>query len=234
MKIVVFTDTFLPVVNGVVTSVVNQAIEISRLGNEIIIVTTGTENKNYVFDKNIKVIECKGKTLPSYRDYKIVIPRGRTIKILKDFKPDIIHVMTPFGIGWEGIIAGKYLKIPIVGTHHTFYSDYIKHVFLVDFNLFRKLNDKYTAFFFNRCNIVTSPSKALLGELRNVGVKRKIEIVRNGIILSKFNKKKDLKKHYKLEKSVMYFGRVSYEKSIDVVVRAMTMVQKNILMLFFL
>lgn len=228
MKIAIFTDTFLPHVNGVVSSIANQINGLSERKHEIILFTAGKENKIYDYQKNVRVIQYKGLTLPSYKDYQIVVPKiDRTIKILKEFKPDIVHVQTPFGIGWIGILSGKKLKVPIVGTHHTFYSDYVKHIFKADYGFLGKINDKYTAMFFNKCDIVTSPSKALLDELKSVGVKREIVKIPNGIILSNLKKKKDLKKKYGLKKSVMYFGRVSYEKSIDIIIKAMKIVEKK-------
>ena len=40
--------------------------------------------------------------------------------------------------------------------------------------------------------------------------------------------KQDIKKKYGLEKTVLYMGRVSYEKSIDIVLKSMKKVQKKI------
>jgi 1,2-diacylglycerol 3-alpha-glucosyltransferase len=228
MNIALFTDTFLPNINGVVNAIVHQVDEMSKQGNKFLIFTAGNEDKNYKYNENVEVVQLKGFTLPTYKDYKIVIPFiSRALKYLKNFNPDIVHVETPFGIGYIGIRLGKKLNIPIVGTHHTFYSDYVKHLLFFDLNLFRKINDWFTAWFFNKCDIVTSPSQALLHELKRIGVKRDVIRIPNGIVISKFKKKKDLRKDYNIKKSVMYFGRVSYEKSIDIVVKAMAIVQKK-------
>jgi hypothetical protein len=62
-----------------------------------------------------------------YTDERLALSFGASLKKLKKFNPDIIHTHTPFSAGWEAVALAKFLKIPLVGTHHTFYDHYLKH-----------------------------------------------------------------------------------------------------------
>ena len=229
MRIAIFTDTFLPNTNGVVTSILNHIKELSSRGHKILLLTLGEKKEKYNLDKNIQVIQYRGVTIPTYKDYQFRIPKYKhTHKELIKFKPDVIHVQTPFTMGWDAIINSKRLGIPLVGTHHTFFADYTKHLFLVDLKIARKLSDKYIKLFFNKCDLITSPSKSLLKELKKIGVKTRIVKIPNGVNIKNIKMKQDIKKKYGLEKTVLYMGRVSYEKSIDIVLKSMKKVQKKI------
>ncbi len=224
MRIAIFTDTFLPNTNGVVNSIISLINELTKNGHKILLVTVGG---NIVFpNHNVEVIAYSGITIPTYKDYQLVFPKfNKTFKALKRFKPDVVHVQTPFGIGWDGILSAKRLKIPIIGTHHTFYADYTKHIFFVELKLIKLFANWYSKVFFNYCDIVTSPSNALLKELKKIGVVKEIIKIPNGIDLSKFKKKKDFKSKYNLKKTVLYMGRVSHEKNINVLIKSMIKVQ---------
>ncbi|MBU2577193.1 MAG: glycosyltransferase [Nanoarchaeota archaeon] len=229
MRIAIFTDTFLPNTNGVVTSILNHIKELSRRGHKVLLLTLGKSNERYNLDKNIRVVKYRGVTIPTYKDYQVRIPKyQQTHKELIKFKPDVIHVQTPFTMGWDAVINSKKMGIPLVGTHHTFFSDYTKHLFLIDLKIARKFSDKYIKAFFNKCDLVTSPSKSLLEELRKIGVKTRIIKIPNGVNIGKIKMKTDIKRKYGLKKTVLYMGRVSYEKSIDVVLKSMKKVQEKI------
>lgn len=230
MRIAIFTDTFLPQINGVVTSVVNLAVGLARNGHKILIFTVSVK-KTISLHKNIRVVYYNGITLPTYKEFKIVIPSGiRPLLKLRKFKPDIIHVETPFGMGAEALICAKILNIPLVGTHHTFYSEYLKHVKL-DNRACKNLTNKLTAHFFNRCDMVTAASKALAGALKKYGVHKPIVVVPNTIqttnLRFKGNKKLLTKRYGLTDKTLVCMGRVSYEKSIDVLISSMEMVIKR-------
>ena len=98
MKIAIFSDTFYPMIDGVVTSTVNLSTELANMGNEVIIISAGEKYERSILAKNIEVIKFKGFSLPNYKAYKITIPHGKVIRLLKEFKekqgfePDVIIV----------------------------------------------------------------------------------------------------------------------------------------------
>lgn len=224
MKIAFFSDTFLPEINSVSVSLATLSQEFANRGHEVSIFTMEPENAS---EKN--TIE-EDITFPSIKIYRAkefsakMFRRGTEI-IHKDFheiiasKPDIIHVHTPFGIGRQAIKASKLLNIPIIGSHHTFYADYHQYP-LKSKNFFsRFFIRKYISWFYNNCQLVIVPTRAISEDLVKSGLSAPISIIPNPIDTKKLRQsapKDILKKKCGLpEFSLVYFGRLSYEKKIN-------------------
>jgi glycosyltransferase involved in cell wall biosynthesis len=72
------------------------------------------------------------------------------------------------------------------------------------------------------CDIVICPSEAIKRELTKRGVKRRIEVVSNGVDLKLFPMRKD----YRSTGKIIHVGRLGFEKNIDVVIKAVAKVMK--------
>lgn len=202
MKIAIFTDTLFPKqVNGVARMAFRSATKLSERGHDVRIWSVD----------NVPSVPFWG-----YPGEHFALPFGKAFREVKAFRPDIIHTHTPFSLGWEAVITAKILNIPLVGTHHTFFNHYLKHVH-IDFPLTRNLAWKYLILHYNRYDLVLSPSLALLGELERHGLKRKTISFPNAIDTDFFAPSAKMKKS---GTSLIYMGRVSYEKSIDQVIKA--------------
>jgi len=236
MKIAIFSDTFFPSVNGVATVVHQSAKNLAQSGHEVRIFTVCPRSNIEAFwtDEKISVISWPSIPAGVYKGERFTLPVGLAFRHLKEFHPDIIHTHTPFSIGWEAIWAARKLKIPLVGTHHTFYDHYLKHI-KADFEWAKKLSWRYTTFFYNFCDLVLSPSQSLADTLIAKGLKKPFYVLRNPIETDLFipcqneKTKADFKKELGLKgKSLVFTGRVSYEKSIDQVLKAFSLaIKKN-------
>lgn len=232
MKIAYFTDTFLPQVNGIATALANQAQELGQRGHQVLIFTPKLDDipRQKFKAKNVIVVQLP--TIPAliYTEFKVgVFGLPKVIRYLTRFKPDVIHLHSPFTIGMDAIMAAKLLKKPLVGTVHMYFagSDYLKVVkSKLAVKLLNKISQKYLKFIFSQCDLVLAPSKLLVKELNGDGFSKTIVYLPNGIVLNSakplnIRTKKHLKNKYGLnEKVVLHFGRLSYEKSIDVLIKA--------------
>ena len=240
MKIAYFTDTFLPQVNGIATSLANQAKTLGEAGHNVLIFIPKLDGiKREKFEaKNVTIVHLP--TVPSliYTEFKFgVFGLPRVIKYLTKFNPDIIHLHSPLTIGMDAILAAKIFKKPLVGTIHIYLTNADYYLGFVKYKLAVKLLDKvsqrYLNFLYGQCDLLLSPSKLLVGELSKNGFKKEVRYLPNGIILDqpKFlsTKEKDkLKQKYSLkEKVVLHFGRLSYEKNIDVLIKSFSELVQN-------
>jgi 1,2-diacylglycerol 3-alpha-glucosyltransferase len=131
----------------------------------------------------------------------------------------------------EGIIAAKILKLPLVGTYHTLISEpeYLSVVRLDKFKPITSVARKYSNFFYNRCDLVITPSYFAKYYVMRHGVRKKISVVSNGIDISRFESpfdKNELKTKYGIgDFTCIYVGRVSKEKNIDVTLKAIRVVK---------
>ncbi|MGI9519539.1 MAG: glycosyltransferase, partial [Pirellulaceae bacterium] len=140
--------------------------------------------------------------------------------------PDIVHVNTDWGCGWDGLLAARYLGLPVVGTFHTFFADpgYLKTFGLPQHWLFEKLIWNYSRFFYDRCDVTTAPSHAVRDALVANGAATVPQVMSNGIpdLLDRSDTDVSaLRKQHGLEgPTFVYVGRISPEKSVEVVLAA--------------
>ncbi len=240
MKIAIFTDTFPPQINGVANVAYQSAVGLVRLGHKVTVFTAASGFDDKINDATdfradgFDIVRIPSVAAPVYPGYRLAIPIGFAVNKIIEFKPDIIHTHTPFSVGWELIGPAKLMHIPIVGTHHTFYDHYLQHAKL-DFEWAKKMSWMFTLGYYNRCNLILSPSKSLATELQSHGLKRPFQILANTIDTESFKPVLDKATKDKLKanlgitgKSLVYMGRLSYEKSIDQVILATAEVVKEI------
>jgi 1,2-diacylglycerol 3-alpha-glucosyltransferase len=243
LKIAFYTDTYLPAVDGVVTSIINSREELTRRGHEIYIFTSGDRSARPIVEIEKNVFAVPGVKFKKYPQYRLAIfPFLSSVK-LNEIKPDIIHSHTPFMMGLSALLLAKINRIPIVGTFHTFFTDKkVLDEYGTNNEFGKKMMIKYSwpyaRFFYTKCNRVIAPSHVTMGVLSKHGIENTV-VVPNSVDLKKFNpsvsgeKLREKLLNGKDGKIVMYLGRMSKEKRIDVILRAAKRLQgRNIKFVF--
>jgi glycosyltransferase involved in cell wall biosynthesis len=213
MKIVFFTDTYYPQINGVVKSIELFSKQLRKLGNEVhIFCPDGIPKEKYIHP--ISSSEFK-----NYPEYRVGLPTFKIIKEIKKINPDVIHIHSPFTIGLIGMSIAKILKIPIVATYHTLFSEYFSYTGSSSFK--KEIVDKYAKCFFDRTSIVIVPSKPIKDLLKT---KRPVKVLPTPLDLkiTKNNKKMNSKL------AILHVGRLCKEKKIDIILKAFARICKKI------
>jgi glycosyltransferase involved in cell wall biosynthesis len=233
VRIALFTDTFFPVVNGVANTVYRSARRFIEMGHQVAVCTV-----SHLSAQALSAEAGPGiiiYTLPSvnaliYREARVTYPGGFSKRHMREFAPDVIHTHSPLLVGMEAIWSAEALRVPLVGTHHTFFDHYLKHLFL-DYAWARTLSWKGTVWYYNHCDTVISPTRSLADGLRTHGLNKEPLLVPNPVDLEFFSPasspeaKAELKARLNIRgAALVYMGRVSYEKSIDQVIRALARV----------
>lgn len=125
MNVVIFTDTFLPKVDGVCISIEHFSRILAARGHRFVICCPkyGKTDIKQIGDA-ITIIRFKNAPLPSYPDIKAVIPsQGKIRKAMTLHKPDVVHIQTPGLLGQYGVVAAKMYNVPLIGTYHTLVSE---------------------------------------------------------------------------------------------------------------
>jgi len=215
MRIAIFTDTYEPQVNGVVTSINSFANELRKKGDEVYIFCP----KDNKLRKSKYIIPFKSIPFIAYPEYRIGVPSLKLRKKIKKIKPDIIHVHSPATIGLMGMRAAKRFRIPLVMTYHTLLNAYLQYLPGGRVSVIRKLDDKavtkYVRLFFNRAHVVIAPSNETKNDLLKRGVTSPIHIIPTGIKYKRVKKKKQNSKPM-----LLHVGRLCRERSVDVVIKA--------------
>ena len=100
MRIGLFTDTYLPDINGVATAVDTLARELRQLGHEVFVVTTNLARHSRI-EREGNLIRIPGIVLKSLYSYRVSSPISpRNFDVLKDVPLDLIHIHS--GASWPG------------------------------------------------------------------------------------------------------------------------------------
>lgn len=240
MNIALFSDTYLPDINGVATSTYILKCELKKNGHNVLVVTTMLPHDSDYHDEDDFVLRLPGidlKKIYGYRASNIYSFKG--MRELKDFEVDIIHIQTEFGIGIFGKIAGEILNVPVCYTYHTMWSDYSHYLAPTTLKAVdqaaKTIIEKISKIYGDSCNELIVPSKKTADALKEYGISKSINVVGTGLQLSHFSKDnihfeevEEIKKKYNLNDKfvVIFLGRIAPEKSIEILIDAMEDISK--------
>ncbi len=221
MKVAVFTDTFLPQINGVTVHIDRMTRELAKKGHSFIVFAPKERGFGPRTPKGVVVEWVPSFPFPPYPEYR-VCPHfpSRAKKAFEEFSPDIVHCHTPFSLGIAGAKLAKTHSVPLVGTYNTLLPEFLAYLplpFLKKTEFAKTQAWRYTNWFYSKCSRVICPSKELEKELLSHGLKAKTTVIPYGIDFGLFSENRAKKAR---DFTVVFFGRMSFEKRIDVVVRA--------------
>jgi glycosyltransferase involved in cell wall biosynthesis len=124
MRIALFTETFLPKVDGIVTRLSHTVDHLQRLGHQVLVFSPDGGLSEY---KGAKIYGVSGFPLPLYPELKLALPRPSIGYALEEFQPDLVHVVNPAVLGLAGLYYAKSLKVPLVASYHTHLPKYLEH-----------------------------------------------------------------------------------------------------------
>lgn len=225
MRIALFTETYLPYINGVVTHVKILRDGLEKLGHQVLVVAANPKVKSYYIKDG--VLNCPGISVKKMYDYGVATPISKMrYKYIKEFDPDIIHIHTEFGVGYSGAAAAKSLDIPLVYTLHTMYDDYLYYIAAKPFlKLVKKSAHIYAKTLAEKATCLTGPSKKVEEYFHQCGVKKPVHIIPNPVETHLFIPKSlDVDEKSRIRKSLnlkyddflaTFCGRLGKEKNVD-------------------
>lgn len=229
MRIGLFTDTYFPQVSGVATSIKTLKTELEKLGHTVFIFTTTDKDVNRYEDWDI--IRLPSVPFFAFKDRRVAYAGfADALDISRRYQLDIIHTHTEFSLGILGIEIAHALKIPVVHTYHTHYEDYVRYI--ARGLLIRPRMVKYfVRVFFKDVDGIICPSEIVENLLQSYQIKQDLRVIPTGIDLAKFDRPEiqskniaDLREKLGIaedETMLLSLSRVSYEKNIQAVVKAM-------------
>lgn len=222
LKIGIFTDTYSPQINGIVTSVVTLKAELERRGHTVYVFTA----KDPASQKQARVYRLPSLPFvfePQLRAAYVYPPR--LLYKIRKLELDIVHTHTEFSVGVLGKLVAEFIGKPYIHTYHTKYEDYAHYI--INGRIVRKIARQFSSFFCNRADVVVAPVASTRDSLVSYGVSRTIEVVPTGLDFRPFVEaveEERLREELGIPQDarvVLFVGRVAKEKSIDVLIQAM-------------
>ncbi|MBW4566773.1 MAG: glycosyltransferase family 1 protein [Tolypothrix carrinoi HA7290-LM1] len=215
MRIALFTETFLPKVDGIVTRLSHTVDHLQRNGDSVMVIAPEGGITEY---KGAKVYGVTGFPLPLYPELKMALPRPAIGYELEKFQPHVIHVVNPAVLGLAGIFHSKTHNIPLVASYHTHLPQYLHHYGLgmLEGFLWELLKAGHNQAALNLCT-----STAMMEELTTHGIER-VNLWQRGVDTELFHPdlaseemRSRLSQNHPESHLLLYVGRLGAEKEIE-------------------
>jgi glycosyltransferase involved in cell wall biosynthesis len=217
MRVALFTETFLPKIDGIVTVMILLMDHLIQRGIEFMVVAPKLSDTVTDYRGN-RVVGVPGVRLPLYPELKFGPPTLSTYREVKHFKPDIAHFIHPTLVGTGGMMMAKHLNIPTLASFHLDLANIAHYVGL---GFLERPIWWYTRQNFNAADYALAPSRLVQQDMLAHGV-RQVGLWRRGVDHVQFNPRHaTAEMRYRLSDGhpgdtiLLYVGRLSHEKQID-------------------
>ncbi|GAA3598671.1 hypothetical protein GCM10022198_23630 [Klugiella xanthotipulae] len=227
--ILIGCDTFYPDINGAARFAERLAAGLVARGHDVHIVAPSvTHSRTGVFTESIEGERMKVHRWASWRWYphdwlRFVLPwtaRARARAVLNRVKPDVVHFQSHIVIGRGLAIEAQKRGIRIIGTNHVMAENILDFATIPNAwkDWFVRVQWKSAARVFNTASAVTTPTRKAADFLELHSGLTGVIPISCGIEAANYTARLEPRS----ENRVLFVGRLTSEKQIDVLLRAMT------------
>jgi phosphatidylinositol alpha 1,6-mannosyltransferase len=224
MRIALFSEAYAPQINGVVRTQVELVRYLRLHGHQVLLAVPYSKANS----RQDQVVEFKAIPFPLYPEMPIILPHWRfhrgEFDRVEAFKPDLVHLMSPGVLAYFGQLWARRHGCPVVASYET---DIIRYLHYYGFGRFEPQLWRYLRWLYNHCQHTYVPSQATKDQLINGGI-QDVRVFERGVDSVQFHpgkRSEEVREALGVEPGaplVIYAGRLSKEKSLDVLLAAFT------------
>ena len=164
MRIAIVSESFLPTLNGVTTSVRQVLTHLRDAGHEAIVICPAAGAPREYAGFPVHEVPAF-----AYRQFPVGMRSPRVAALLSEFAPDVLHAASPFLLGGQAIADATRLGIPSVAIFQTDVAGYARRNHLgaatgLAWRLVRRVHDQ--------ADLTLAPSSASMADLAAAGIER--------------------------------------------------------------
>ncbi len=170
MRIAVVPESFLPAVNGVTNSVLRVLEHLERTGHQATVIAPDYDGVGPTEYAGAPVVRVPSVPAPGGQGFRVGLPSRRIQAALAGFRPDVVHLASPFVLGAEASRAARALGVPVVAVFQTHVAGFAKAygspsaAQAVAWSWLRRIH--------TRADLTLAPSPTVCTELRRRGFER--------------------------------------------------------------
>ncbi len=240
MNILIAADTYYPDHNGASYFTQRLAEGLAARGHVVWVIAPSTSLKTVTYDRNgVHVVTLFSLPTVFHKQYRFTPPLGiggLIRQALATFQPDVVHIQGHFYVERTVAKQAAALGLPVIGTNH-FMPENLMHyaplpravqplVKTMMWNDFKKV--------FQSLDLITTPTRAGAKILETIGLNKPVLPVSCGINLELFHATNDdltplFQKYHIPERPILLcVGRLSPEKNVDLILRALAQVTVDV------
>jgi len=215
LRLALFTETFLPKVDGVVNTLCHLLDYLAARGHRAIVFAPEGSPPEYA---GMPVISLPCCPFPFYPELKLGLPFLDVSSQIDHFRPDLIHVLNPFSLGLVGMKQARRLGVPLVASYHTDIPGFLERW---GFDLLVEPLWAYLLWLHGQADLNLCPSEATRAELAARHFPR-LKVWSRGVDATRFHPaRRSAAWRHRLSQGhpdaplLLYVGRLSPEKRVD-------------------
>jgi phosphatidylinositol alpha 1,6-mannosyltransferase len=170
MRVAVVTESFLPQVNGVTNTVCRILEHLAAQGHEALVIAPGPGPETYA-------------GFPVVAVPAVGLPTRRVERILRGFRPDLVHLASPIALGAAGARAARRIGVPCVAVFQTDIAGFARQY---GFRGTDTMIWSWIRHIHRQAEVTLVPSRASYDQLRAQGVPR-LALWRRGVDSERFD-----------------------------------------------
>ncbi|MFK4850953.1 GDSL-type esterase/lipase family protein [Microbacterium sp. ZW T6_19] len=208
------TESFLPHMNGVTGSVLQILKHLERSGHDAHVIAPAAAGIPAAMH-GAAVEAIPSLALPGYRNVRVgTSPAHRVAASLRRFRPDVVHLASPFALGWRGVLAADRLGVASVAAYQTDVAAYTERYRIAATT---GIAQTHIARLHRRATLSLAPSNESAQQLAGLGVDR-VRRWGRGVDAERFHplrRDDDLRAEWGAEVVIGYVGRLAPEKQVE-------------------
>lgn len=234
LRILIATDTFAPDVNGAAKFTTRLAAQLTKRGHEVHVVASALGRGR----QGTFVEEHEGQRFTVHRLRSMLYPGHEWLRfaepwrmfsnaasLLDALRPDVVHFQSHIVLGRAFSIEAQKRGIRVIGTNHLMFENLMDHSNIpkplqarsVDFAW------KDAATVLGRCDVVTTPTRRSADYLEKMTGLRGVHAISCGLPGDDY-----LPNPERQRGRIVFVGRVTSEKRLDTLVRAVAQLPKDL------
>lgn len=236
LRIVIGADTFPPDINGAARFAERLAGGLARRGHDVHIIAPAFNRTHGSFIEEhdgakMTVHRIKSYKVPSHATLRYIWPftlKTQTDRLLKEIKPDAVHIQSHMIVGRYLVKSAKQQGIRLIATNHIMPENLIRYSVIIPRFLEKtamKMAWKDAGRVLRQVDFITTPTRRAADLLEAAAGLNDVLAISCGIDASKFAKAKPVSN---ASPRVLFLGRLDYEKHIHNLIKAVAKLPKKL------
>ncbi|MGR0319995.1 glycosyltransferase [Agromyces sp. ZXT2-3] len=216
MRVALLAESFLPHMNGVTHSLLQVLGHLERRGHEALVVAPRSGPVDHGLH-GARTELLRSMPMPGYPEVRVTFAGSRRLAAtLADFAPDVVHLASPFVLGWQGVVAAERVGAPSVAVYQTDVPAYAERYRVPGA---APMLATHVGRLHRRATLTLAPSSAAIAQLEGYGVQRMRRWAR-GVDTERFRPERrsaQWRRRYAADDEVLvgYVGRLAPEKQVE-------------------
>ncbi|WP_344374718.1 glycosyltransferase [Agromyces tropicus] len=216
MRVALLAESFLPHMNGVTHSLLQVLRHLEHRGHEALVIAPRSGPVDHGLH-GARATFLRSVPMPGYPEVRVTFAGARRLAAtLADFAPDVVHLASPFVLGWQGVIAAERLGVPSVAVYQTDVPAYAERYRVPGA---APALAGHVARLHRRATLTLAPSTAAIAQLEGYGVERLRRWAR-GVDTDRFRpgrRSEAWRRRFARDDEVLvgYVGRLAPEKQVE-------------------